>query len=232
MAGKLWDKGFEPDKMIEEYTVGDDRELDMRLARYDVEGSLAHIAMLEKIGLLTAEELTTLTAGLREIAAEILAFQGDMPLEKVKDLFCCETGYQTPKLATRAAVFQGERILLVQEPKGWALPGGWVDMDISVAENTVKEVREEAGLEVRAARLIALLDGERHHTTVYPWKVTIAFVLCTLVGGAFQENLETTASGWFPLDSMPPLDWEKTTREQLELCFRARAAVHWDTLLE
>jgi len=49
--------------MIEEYTVGDDRELDMRLARYDVEGSLAHIAMLEKIGLLTAEELSTLTAG-------------------------------------------------------------------------------------------------------------------------------------------------------------------------
>ena len=46
MATKLWDKGFEPDKMIEEYTVGNDRELDMRLARYDVQGSLAHIAML------------------------------------------------------------------------------------------------------------------------------------------------------------------------------------------
>ena len=44
MAGKLWDKGYEPDKMIEEYTVGDDRELDMRLARYDVEGSLADSA--------------------------------------------------------------------------------------------------------------------------------------------------------------------------------------------
>ena len=73
MAGKLWDKGYEPDKMIEEYTVGDDRELEMRLARYDVEGSLAHIAMLETIGLLTAEELEKLTAGLKEIAAEIEA---------------------------------------------------------------------------------------------------------------------------------------------------------------
>ena len=73
MAGKLWDKGYEPDKMIEEYTVGDDRELDMRLARYDVEGSLAHIAMLETIGLLTAGELEKLTAGLKEIAAEIEA---------------------------------------------------------------------------------------------------------------------------------------------------------------
>ena len=73
MAGKLWDKGFEPDTMIEEYTVGQDRELDLRLARYDVEGSLAHIAMLEKIGLLTADELKQLTDGLHEIAAEIEA---------------------------------------------------------------------------------------------------------------------------------------------------------------
>ncbi len=73
MATKLWDKGFEPDKMIEEYTVGNDRELDMRLARYDVQGSLAHIAMLETIGLLTAGELEELTAGLKEIAAEIEA---------------------------------------------------------------------------------------------------------------------------------------------------------------
>ncbi|HIW64909.1 MAG TPA: argininosuccinate lyase, partial [Candidatus Alistipes intestinipullorum] len=70
---KLWDKGFEPDKMIEEYTVGQDRDLDLQLARYDVQGSLAHITMLEKIGLLTAEELKTLTAGLHEIAAEIEA---------------------------------------------------------------------------------------------------------------------------------------------------------------
>lgn len=73
MAGKLWDKGFEPDTMIEEYTVGQDRELDLRLARYDVEGSLAHITMLEKIGLLTADELRRLTDGLHEIAAEIEA---------------------------------------------------------------------------------------------------------------------------------------------------------------
>ena len=55
----LWDKGFEPDEMIERFTVGDDRRLDMRLARYDVEGSMAHIRMLEHIGLLTADELKT-----------------------------------------------------------------------------------------------------------------------------------------------------------------------------
>ena len=73
MAGKLWDKGFEPAAHIEAYTVGNDRELDLRLARYDVEGSLAHITMLESIGLLTRDELERLTAGLKEIAAEIEA---------------------------------------------------------------------------------------------------------------------------------------------------------------
>lgn len=79
MATKLWDKGFETDALIEEYTVGNDRELDMALARYDVEGSLAHIAMLHKIGLLTAEELETLTTGLQQIAAEIES--GDFIIE-------------------------------------------------------------------------------------------------------------------------------------------------------
>lgn len=68
MATKLWDKGIEPDRMIEEYTVGNDRELDMRLAKYDVEGSKAHIRMLESIGLLTGEELKTLLGGLDRIA--------------------------------------------------------------------------------------------------------------------------------------------------------------------
>lgn len=64
---KLWDKGFEPDKMIEEFTVGNDRLLDLRLARYDVEGSMAHIRMLKSIGLLQADELEKLLAALSDI---------------------------------------------------------------------------------------------------------------------------------------------------------------------
>ena len=64
---KLWDKGFEPDKMIEEFTVGQDRELDLRLAKYDVEGSMAHIRMLQTIGLLEKDELEKLLEALHEI---------------------------------------------------------------------------------------------------------------------------------------------------------------------
>lgn len=68
MAKQLWNKGFEPDQLIENFTVGRDRELDLRLARYDVQGSMAHIKMLQKIGLLTAEELEQLLPALQEIA--------------------------------------------------------------------------------------------------------------------------------------------------------------------
>ena len=71
MAKQLWNKGFEPDQSIEDFTVGRDRELDLRLARYDVQGSMAHIKMLEKIGLLTSGELARLLPALEEIAGMI-----------------------------------------------------------------------------------------------------------------------------------------------------------------
>ena len=77
---QLWNKGFEPDKLIEKFTVGNDRDLDLRLARYDVEGSMAHIRMLESIGLLTKEELQILLPALQEIAGSIE--KGDFIIEE------------------------------------------------------------------------------------------------------------------------------------------------------
>ena len=67
----LWNKGTSATEQVEAFTVGDDRILDRQLARYDVQGSMAHIKMLESIGLLTADELASLTAALDEIAASI-----------------------------------------------------------------------------------------------------------------------------------------------------------------
>ena len=89
---------------------------------------------------------------IRDISAEIIAHQGDMPFEKARDLFCCESGYQTPKLDSRAAIIEEGKILLVQENDGrWAMPGGWVEVHLSVMENTIKEAREEAGVIVLPA---------------------------------------------------------------------------------
>ena len=170
---------------------------------------------------------------IREIAAEMLASRSDLPLEKVRDLFCCETGYQTPKLDSRAAIFQGEKILLVRENNGtWSLPGGWVDVDLSVKENTIKEVREEAGLQVSADLLIAVQDRDKHNKPVYAYKVCKIFVLCTRLGGSFQPNSETTESSYFALDELPPLATEKNTEEQVRMCFDAYHAQHWTTLFD
>lgn len=170
-------------------------------------------------------------ARLREIAAEMVASQTELPVEKVRGLFCNETGYQTPKVDTRAAVFQKDRILLVQEANGtWSLPGGWCDVNRSVAENTVKETLEEAGLRVRAERLIAVQDRNRHNPPPYPYGVVKLFVLCTPLGGEFVPNIETTRRAFFTREALPaPLAEEKVTREQILLCFDAKNNPNWVT---
>ena len=172
-------------------------------------------------------------ARIREISAEILAHMAEIPLEKVRDLFCNEAGYQTPKLDTRAAIFQGDKILLVRENNGtWSLPGGWCDVNVSVAENTVKEVREEAGLEVTADRIIAVQDWKRHNARNHAYGVCKVFFLCSVTGGRFEPNIETTESRCFALDELPELAEEKNTQEQIKMCFAARAAEHWTTLFD
>lgn len=79
MAQKLWEKNTQVNTDVERYTVGHDREMDLYLARYDVLGSLAHIAMLQTIGLLSADELKVLTEELRNIYT--LIEQGDFSIE-------------------------------------------------------------------------------------------------------------------------------------------------------
>lgn len=168
---------------------------------------------------------------IREISAEILANMADMPLETVKGLFCNETGYQTPKLDTRAAIFQDGKILLVQENDGrWSLPGGWCDVNVSVGENAVKEVREESGLEVTAERIIAVQDRAKHNQPAYAYGICKVFVECGLVGGGFQENIETTGFDYFPESDLPELATEKNTAQQIKMCFDAyRAGDSWKT---
>lgn len=80
MAQKLWEKNVQVDQEVDRFTVGKDREMDLYLAKYDVLGSMAHITMLESIGLLTAEELQTLLAALREIYK--VADRGEFVIEE------------------------------------------------------------------------------------------------------------------------------------------------------
>lgn len=169
-------------------------------------------------------------ARIREISAEILAHMTGLPVKKVTGLFCNETGYQTPKLDTRAAVFQDGKILLVRERDGrWALPGGWCDVNVSVGENTVKEVKEEAGLDVIPRRIIAVQDRAKHNLPVYAYGVCKIFVQCDAAGGQFTPNLETTEARYFPPNQLPPLAEEKNTPAQIALCFEAYRSDAWAT---
>ena len=168
---------------------------------------------------------------LREISAEMLAEKTEVSIEKVKDLFCHETGYQTPKLDTRAAIFRNNKILLVHENNGtWSLPGGWCDVLESVKSNTEKEVREETGLNVKAVKIISIQDRNKHNRPVYVYGVCKIFVLCEVINGKFVENIETTEIRYFSLQDLPHnLAEEKTNKEQIEMCFKAYLNENWQT---
>lgn len=168
---------------------------------------------------------------LREISAEIISEKSDINLEKVKDLFCGETGYQTPKIDTRGAIFKDDKILLVHENNGtWSLPGGWCDVLESVKSNTEKEIREEAGLEAKAVKLIAVQDRNKHNEPYYVYSVCKVFVLCELIGGEFKENLETTEIKYFGIDELPEnLANAKNNKKQIKMCFEAYKNPNWET---
>ena len=171
---------------------------------------------------------------LRKIAAEMISEKTDISVEKVYDLFCNETGYQTPKVDTRAAVFMDDKILLVHENNGtWSLPGGWCDVDQSIASNTEKEVKEEAGFTVKAEKLIAVQDWRKHNVTNYAYGVVKAFVMCRYESGNFEENIETTEIAFFGKDEIPDhLAVEKCTREQILMCFEAYEKPEMPTLFD
>ncbi len=80
MANKLWEKNFEVNKEIERFTVGKDRDMDLYLAKYDVMGSMAHITMLESIGLLEKDELDKLLVELKNIYA--ICERGEFKIEE------------------------------------------------------------------------------------------------------------------------------------------------------
>lgn len=167
---------------------------------------------------------------IRDISAEIVSNYTDIEIEKVKDLFCNEVGYQTPKLDTRAAIFEEGKILLVRENNGkWSLPGGWVDVNVSVKENTIKEVKEESGLDVSADKIIAVQDRAKHNLPVYAYGVCKVFVLCSVLGGQFVENIETTEFQYFGEFEIPELAEEKNDLEQIKMCFRAYRSENWET---
>ena len=122
---------------------------------------------------------------------------------------------------------------MVKELNGkWSLPGGWVDVNESIKSNIIKEVKEEAGLNVKAVKLIALQDRNKHNKPVYAYGICKVFVLCEKIGGRFLQNIETTESKFYALDELPSLAEEKNNIEQIKMCFEAYQKENWEVIFD
>lgn len=171
---------------------------------------------------------------LRDIANQMMSARTGIPEKKMRSLFCGDEGYQTPKIETRAAIFKDDKILLVHEKltDDWSLPGGWCEANLSTEENCIKEAKEESGLDVKPIRLIALQDRNKHNKPILATGIMKAFYLCKPLGGKFKANSETSDCKYFALDKLPKLSIDRNTPEQIQMCYRASKAEHWETMFD
>lgn len=158
------------------------------------------------------------------LSVEIMHEYTGVSHEKISSLFTNETGYQTPKIDIRSAVFKDDKILLVREKidGAWAMPGGWADVNSSPSESAVRECLEEAGAVVRPKRIIAIHMANKHNNPLSPYTIYKIFFECELIENRFIENTETLEAGFFPSDELPPLSTDRTTKAQIDMCFNAR----------
>lgn len=159
---------------------------------------------------------------LRELSVQLAAQISDSEPDKIRDLFTGDTGFQTPKVDIRAVVLKEGKILLVRERSDgrWSLPGGFADINYSPAEVAEKEVAEEAGLEVKVNRLLAVVDTNRHNFPPLGFHYYKFIILCDLIGGELQSSEETEEAEFFDPDSLPELSVQRNTPELFALIRR------------
>jgi ADP-ribose pyrophosphatase YjhB (NUDIX family) len=156
---------------------------------------------------------------LRHIAAEMMAKITGAELAEVASVFDAQSGYATPKLDVRGVVFKDKQILLVRELMDggrWTLPGGWIDINEPLSRATEREVREEAGMIVKARKLAAVFDRNLHGHTPYPFHTYKLFVMCDLIAEATPDPLETSEPTFFDSNKLPELSLARTTAEEIK----------------
>ena len=160
---------------------------------------------------------------LSAMAASMIAGPEPEKIEMAARLFASECGHATPKVDVRAAVFENGRLLLVREAADgcWALPGGWAEVGQSAAESVEREVREESGYIVKAVRLLACWDRNKHPHPPIEFHAYKLVFHCELLGGAPKVSSETTEVGFFPEDRIPPLSLTRTLPEQIRFVFES-----------
>lgn len=159
---------------------------------------------------------------IRNISVEMLSQQTGMEMTVIKDLFASETGYATPKVDIRAVIFKDNKILMVKENSdgSWALPGGWADIGLTPSEVAAKEVKEESGFDVKAVKLLAVMDMKCHPHPPSPFHIYKMFIQCEIIGGQPMKGVETSAVEFFAENKLPPLSIARNTQTQIEMIFK------------
>ena len=159
---------------------------------------------------------------IRNISVEMLSQQTGMEMTVIKDLFASETGYATPKVDIRAVIFKDNKILMVKENSdgSWSLPGGWADIGLTPSEVAVKEVKEESGFDVKAVKLLAVMDMKCHPHPPSPFHIYKMFIQCEIIGGQPMKGVETSAVEFFAENKLPPLSIARNTQTQIEMAFK------------
>ena len=140
------------------------------------------------------------------------------PIE-VGHFYAGDNGYITPKVDVRAVVFRNNEILMVQEKADgkWTVPGGWADIGYTPYEIAVKETFEEAGIDVKPVRLLAVMDKKCHPHPASPFYSYKIFILCDIVGGEAHAGLETLDARFFKLNEIPELSIDRLAQNQLDI---------------
>lgn len=156
---------------------------------------------------------------IRQISVEMMHAFTELPVNLLVKVFASEKGYQTPKVDVRGVVFRDNKILMVRETIDgrWSVPGGWADVGLTPFEVARKEVFEESGLEVSPVRLLAVLDKKCHNHPVDLYHIYKVFILCEERGGSLKNGMETSETGFFAPEELPPLSEPRITREQIML---------------
>lgn len=213
---KIWDKGFDANKQVEAFTVGNDRELDLRLAKHDIKGSMAHIRMLAAIGLLDADEEIVLRRELEVILSEVEkgSFQLDDDAEDIHS--------QVEAMLTKRLGEMGKKIHSGRSRNDQVL----LDIKLYLKEE-IRQIKEEM------LQLFDLLQSlsERHREVLLPGYTHLQIAMPSSFGlwfGAYAETLvddmHSLAAAWRVADQNPlgsaagygssfPIDREMTTRE-------------------
>ena len=155
------------------------------------------------------------------LAVELFSVLSGQPAAELAIELGRDTGYATPKIDVRGAIFDDdERVLLMREKIDgrWSLPGGWADPGDTPSAAVTREILEETGYYSSAVKLIACWDRElQGHPPPLPVHVYKLFFLCRR-DGAVQPPaaLETLDVGWFGLGALPPLSLGRVNHRQLD----------------